>query len=307
MDNLRAIKRRIKSVTGIKQITRAMEMVSATKLKRAQDRIERARPYIQKLDDILSDILASASAEELRHPLIAPEEGGEVKRVALILITSDKGLCGSFNANLTRRAVETIKAGQREGIEYHAIPIGRRSVDFFRRRSIKILRSDLIRIDMSLPTSFINDLYKYAVRLYTHEDLEGDEEVITYDRIEIIYALFKSPMVYRIEKLTLLPLKIGAGLGEEGRYGETLEYIFEPGPIELFNDIIPQVIKMHLFSALAETIASEHGARMIAMRNATENATDMISWLTLQRNKARQAAITTELSDIVGGAEALKG
>jgi F-type H+-transporting ATPase subunit gamma len=307
MSNLRAIKRRIKSVSGIRQITKAMQMISATKLKRAQARIEKARPYIQKLDDILSDILASVTSEELQHPLTAEKREEDVKRVALIVITSDKGLCGSFNTHLLKKASEIMKQGREKGIEYELIPVGRRSLEFFRRRNEKILRDDLIRIDMNLPISFLTDLFNYVVSLYTGEGFEDVENFEPFDRIEIVFARFQSAMVYRVGKLVLLPLEIGPSEAESGRYGETKEYIFEPGPVELFEAIIPQIIKMHLFSALAETIASEHGARMVAMQNATDNAGDMIDWLTLQRNKARQSSITTELSDIVGGAEALKG
>ena len=307
MDDLRAIKRRIKSVTGIKQITKAMEMVSATKLRRTQERIEKARPYVHKLDDILRDILSSTSAEELRHPLTTSvEEGTDAKRIALVLFTSDKGLCGSFNGNLIRRAAAVMAEGKAKGIEYSLIPIGRRGLDYFRRRNASIIRDDLIRIDQDLPVRFLNKLYKYLVGLYTGEGHEDDEDFVPYDRVDIIYSLFVSAMVQHVELITLLPLKMGPAVGEEGAFGETLEYIFEPGPVDLFNDIIPQVITMHIFSAIAESITSEHGARMTAMKNATENAGDMIDWLTLQRNKARQASITRELSDIVGGAEALR-
>ncbi len=305
MDNLRAIRRRIKSVTGIRQITKAMEMVSGTKLKRAQDRIERARPYIDKLDEIMRDILASASAEELRHPFT--EQPDETKRVALMLITSDKGLCGSFNANILRRATAVMEEGKAKGIEYSIIPVGRRGRDYFAKRGLPILRTDLIKIDPELPISFINELYKYIVGLFTGEGHDDEEGFVKFDRIEIIFAFFVNPMIHRIEKMDLLPLMTGASAEIAGEFGETMEYIYEPGPVELFGDLLPQIIKMHLFSTLAETTASEHGARMIAMRNATDNAGDMIDWLTLQRNKARQASITRELSDIVGGAEALKG
>lgn len=305
MSNLRAIKRRIKSVSGIKQITKAMEMVSATKLKRSQGRSMKARPFVLKLDEILSDILSSPGAGELEHPLTArADEVKKVKRVALVLITSDKGLCGSFNGNLIRRAATVMKEGKEKGIEYGLIPIGRKGLDYFRRRDADIIRDDLIKIDQELPTRFLNDLYKYFVGLYTGEG-HGDG-FVPYDRIEVVYALFQSALVQRVEMTTLLPLDMGPGVGDEGAFGETLEYIFEPGAVELFEDIIPKVITMRIFSSLSETITSEHGARMNAMQNATKNAGEMIDWLTLQRNKARQASITTELSDIVGGAEALK-
>ncbi len=284
-----------------------MQMISATKLKRAQNRIERARPYVQKLDDILSDILASVTTDDLEHPLTAEKTAEETKRVALMVITSDKGLCGSFNANIIRKASDVIKEGLAKGIEYELIPIGRRGLEFFRRRGEKILRSDLIHIDQDLPTSFLTSFFRYIVSLYTGEGHESEEEFTPFDKVEVIFAFFQSALVYRVQELTLLPLELGHRPGEPETYGETKEYIFEPGPRELFEDIIPQVIRMRLFRALAETIASEQGARMVAMQNAPEHAGDMINWLTLQRNKARQSAITTELSDIVGGAEALKG
>ena len=304
MDNLRGIKRRIRSISGIRQITKAMEMVAATKLKRAQVRIEHARPYIEKLDEILSDILSSATAEALDHPFTVQSE---VKRAALILITSDKGLCGSFNANLIRRATAVMEEGRKNGIEYALIPIGKKGMQFFRRRNANILRTDLIYIDQELPLTFLNTLYAYVTGLFFGTHPEGSEKADRYDRVEIIYALFKNAMIHRIERITLLPVTVGIAVGEAGAFGKTREYIFEPGPADVFNDLLPQMVKMSIFSALANTIASEHGTRMIAMRNATDNGSDLIDWLTRQRNKARQAAITKELSDIVGGAEALKG
>lgn len=304
MSNLRAIKRRIKSVTGIRQITKAMEMVSGTKLKRAQERIENARPYIEKMDEIMRDILSSVTAEELEHPFTT--QPVKVNKALLVLITSDKGLCGGFNANLIRRAASVFDKGKKEGVEYTLLPIGKRGRDYFKRRGVEILRSDLVNIDQDLPIKFINDLYNYLVEQFTGKEHGEGEEPVTFDRIEIVFALFKNAMIHRIESMTLLPMVAGLSAGGPGDYGETMEYIFEPGPVEVFSELLPQIIKMQIFRALAETTASEHGARMIAMRNATDNAGDMINWLTLQRNKARQASITKELSDIVGGAEVLK-
>jgi F-type H+-transporting ATPase subunit gamma len=304
MSNLRVIKRRIKSISGIRQITKAMQMVAATKLKRAQARIERARPYINKLDDIMSDILNSPALSEIEHPLTIPKSG--VKKIALMFITSDKGLCGSFNASIIRRVAAILEEGREKGIEYSLIPIGKRGLHYFRRRGANILRNDLINIDQELPLRFISDLYRYLVKLYVVDENDPDEGD-KFDRVDIVYALFKNAMVHRITSMTLLPLPQGSLQPQEGDYGQTLEYIFEPGPAELFNTILPQVVRMHVFSALAETLASEFGARMVAMRNATDNAGDLIDHLTMERNKARQAAITKELSDIVGGVEALKG
>jgi F-type H+-transporting ATPase subunit gamma len=304
MDNLRVIKRRIKSISGIRQITKAMEMVAATKLKRAQARIESARPYIEKLDEIMRDILSGSTAEELEHPFTVQPD--VVKKAVLIVITSDKGLCGSFNANLIRRAVSIMEEGRKDGIEYGIIPIGRKGLQYFTRRGANILRTDLINIDQGLPIVFLNNLYTYLVGLYAGSNPDSTDKTGIYDRIDIVYALFKNAMIHRIQRMTLLPLAVGISAGEPGAFGQTQEYIFEPGPVEVFNDLLPQTVKMNIFSALANTIASEQGTRMIAMRNATDNAGDLIDWLTLQRNKARQSAITKELSDIVGGAEALK-
>ena len=189
MSSLRAIKRRIKSVSGIRQITKAMQMISATKLKRAQDRIERARPYIQKLDDILSDILVSVTSDDLAHPLAVEKGREDVKRVALITITSDKGLCGSFNTNLIRAASDIMKKGRERGIEYELIPVGRRGLEFFRRRNEKILRDDLIHIDMNLPIAFLTELFEYAVSLYTGEGFEEDESFEPFDRVDLLRTL----------------------------------------------------------------------------------------------------------------------
>ncbi len=300
MVSLRDLKRRIKSVEGIRQITRAMEMVGATKLHRSQMRIEAGRPYTEKMDEILSHLSEAVQAGIVHHPLMEPHE--ECNNLLIIGVASDKGLCGSFNSNVIRRIEGRIREAKEDGIETELLLIGKKLHDYFSRRGRKIHPSseNLKSIDQSLPLELLADLTYLCTYAY---------QLGEFDRVEMIYSEFHSAVRHEVVQHQFLPI-----VGLEPELDETdkkqeksRDYIFDPDPDELFSLLIPKYARVMMFRTLADSLASEHSARMNAMHNATENAADMIKELTLKRNKARQAAITKELSEIVGGVEALKG
>jgi F-type H+-transporting ATPase subunit gamma len=280
---LREIRTRIRSVRNTAQITKTMEMVSAAKLRRAQTAVESARPYATLLREVLQN-LAQASGDVL-HPAFVRRE---VKARAIVLVTSDRGLAGAFNANLIR-AVElrTREAGRPTRL----VLLGKKGYDYFRRRDADVI-------------AFRNDMagvadWKYAEALsrdLLERFLSGE-----IDEVDLVTTHFKSALSREIVVEPLLPL------GSERAAGApTRDYIFEPGPEEILARIVPYFLAMRIFTALAESAASEHGARMIAMGSATKNANEMIQTLTLHMNRTRQATITREIVEIVGGAEALK-
>ena len=284
MATLREIRRRIRSVRNTAQITKTMEMVSAAKLRRAQTAVEAARPYATALREVLQN-LAQATGEAV-HPAFVRRE--PVRSRALVLITSDRGLAGAFNANLIR----TVEIRVREtGRPTRLVLLGKKGYDYFRRRKTDIL-------------AFRNDLggvadWKYAEALsqdLLQRFLNGE-----FDEVDLVTTHFKSALSREIVIEPLLPL--GA---ERGSGGPARDYIFEPGPEEILARIVPYFLAMRIFTALAESAASEHGARMIAMGSATKNANEMIQTLTLHMNRTRQATITREIVEIVAGAEALK-
>ncbi len=299
MASLRELRRRIKSVDGIRQITRAMEMVSATKLRRAQERIEQGRPYTDKMDDILSHLASAARAGSIQHPLMEPRE--TVEKILLVCVASDKGLCGSFNTNLIRRVEQDAKKAISDGLDLTLLPIGKKIHDYFRRRNWKLHpdSENYRSIDQSLPMSLLQAVTENCTNAF----LNGDA-----DRVDMIYMEFKSAIVHRVTQRQFLPIAdLDTGSEDDAPSKGVSDYIFEPGPEELFGLLIPKYARVVIFRMLADSLASEHGGRMNAMHNATDNAQDMISTLTLHRNKARQASITKELSEIVSGAEALVG
>jgi F-type H+-transporting ATPase subunit gamma len=294
--SLRAIRTRIRSVRNTQKITKAMKMVAAAKLRRAQDAVVRARPYAQLIDEMLAQLAADhAEADLPPHPLMAVRP---LRRAEVVLMTSDRGLCGGFNSNIIRR-------GQRflieEGAEFERIQfstVGKRGRDFARKRGIQT-RKDYV--------GFFGRLR------YTQAREIADDLIVAYERDELdavylLYNEFKSAIVQQISLVQLLPLKPRAQAqrppGPEGFI--TPEHIFEPSRPEVLQSLLPRYLAMQIWRALLESEASEHGARMTAMDSATKNASDMIGRLTLDYNRARQAAITKELMEIVSGAEALK-
>jgi F-type H+-transporting ATPase subunit gamma len=283
MASLRDIKRRIRSVQNTKQITKAMEMVAAAKLRRAHGRLEAARPYGHKMKEMLENLAGVAA--EFQHPLF---EVRPVERRALVLITADKGLAGSYNSALLRRAEAYLRS--EEGARTDLITIGKKGGAYFRRRNRNILEhyQDLgDQVDFAKASEISREVMQFF--------LDG-----TVDEILVLGTRFISAMSRSLVLEKYLPIEPPAGKQEP------LGYIFEPNAQAIFGELIPRYVANRMLMSLLEASTSEHGARMVAMGSASRNADDMIDRLTLERNRARQAAITKEISEIVGGAEALK-
>jgi F-type H+-transporting ATPase subunit gamma len=288
MANLLDIRRRIKSVKNTEQITKAMKMVSASKLRRAQERVINARPFAQKMAEVLAD-LASQTSEDFQHPLL-DQRGDE--RYLVVLVTADKGLCGAFNANLIKAAQVFIREHPGKQIEF--LTVGRKGRDFFRRRA-------------EVTGEYIGLTGKGSVEF--SEALEVADDIIKrfteteeVDKVFLIFAEFKTVLTQRIVAEQLLP--ISQTKTDDGKT-EAIDYIYEQPPAEVFTRLLPRLIETQIFRALLESIASEQGARMTAMEAASKNAGELISTLTLNLNRARQAAITREIIEIVSGASAL--
>jgi F-type H+-transporting ATPase subunit gamma len=288
MPTLRDIQRRIRSVRSTQKITRAMKLVAAAKFRRAQERILAARPYANKMAELLGSLVSGA--EEVGHPLLEQREG---PRRQIVIITADRGLAGAFNSNILRRAVELIR--ESSSAEVTLVVVGRKARDFFRRRPVTVKR-DMIGFWDRLAYSHACELADYFMQQYL------DNEV---DEVVLIYNEFRSVAVQRPVRVTLLPIPHAETAAGEGT-AEQVDYIYEPGPEQILGELLPRHVRMQVYRALMESVAGEHGARMTAMEAASKNAKDMIDILTIQYNKARQEKITKELLDIVGGAEALK-
>jgi len=290
MANLRAIRKRIGSVKSTQQITKAMKMVSAAKLKRAQDAIVAARPYAQKMREVVQAVASRAGQDA--HPLLLSRE---TKKLGLFVITSDRGLCGGFNSNLLRAVNRFLPENRERYEEVVLFVVGRKARDFFRRRRVP-LRKEYINILGTLS-------YSHAERL-AHDLLDGylageiDEVVIAFNE-------FRSAISQSVRMERLFPIAVEPAEGEAPEAG--IDYLYEPSQKEILATLLPKYVETQIFRMLLESVAGEHGARMTAMDSATNNAVDMISRLTLQMNRARQASITKELMEIIGGAEALKG
>ena len=294
MAALRDIQRKIGAVKKTKQITKAMNMVASAKLRGAQQRIERFRPYAEKYFEILSDL--SSRVDPGIHPLLEKRE--EIKNVGLILVTSDKGLCGSFNVNLCQAALNLARTKQDEGKQVRCIAAGKKGRDFLRKRNFELLEAypDVMgNFDFQLA----NDIGTRVINSYLEQEL---------DEVHLVFGEFISIVKQEPRTSQVLPVEQGKGAEAEGSEteGPQSEYLFEPSVEGLLAEILPSYIKVQVYRGLLDTSCSEHAARMTAMDNATRNCDDMVDQLTLAFNKARQAAITTELMDIVGGAEALK-
>lgn len=287
MPSLRDIKRRIKSVKNTQQITKAMKMVSAAKLKRAQDEIIAARPYAEKMLSLISSLAAKTPPES--HPLLSP--GADNPKTTVIFITSDRGLCGSFNAVLMR-TVERFLRESENGVNLYLI--GKRGIEYFKRRDIEVVKSR--------PFGGARPNYGHAVEIAQdaiNSFLRGE-----VNDVRIIYSEFKSALAQRPVVQKLLPIT-PEKLPEAEEF--QVEMLFEPSKDEVLSSLLPKYVEVQVFRALLESSASEHGARMTAMDSASKNASEMIGGLTLKYNRLRQAAITKELMEIIGGAEALKG
>jgi F-type H+-transporting ATPase subunit gamma len=294
MPNLLDIRRRIKSVKNTQQITKAMKMVSAAKLKRAQDRVVTARPFANKMAEVLGE-LAKRTDENFHHPLL-DRRGDE--RYLLVLVTADKGLCGAFNTNLTKTAQVFLKENPEKTIEL--LPIGRKGRDFFRNRRATLVGEFLgVTGKGRVEFSEALEVARHIIKLYT------DDAGI--DKVFLLYNEFKSVLSQRVMLEQLLPVARAKEEETEVKsQGVSLvDYIYEQPPAEMFAHLLPRLVETQIFRALLESVASEHGARMTAMDSASKNASELIDNLTLNMNRVRQAAITNEIIEVVSGAAAL--
>ena len=292
MATLREIRRRIASIQNIEQVTDAMRVVAAARLRRAQENINATRPYADKLDTILGHLISrmDTETEALTHPLL---EEREVKHVCIISVSGDRGLCGSFNSNVIRTTTQRAQHYQDSGADVTLICIGRRTHEHFDRRGYNI--SD------AYTNIFRNLEFQTAIDVvHEFEHLYVEKKI---DKVEVIYNNFKSAILQTVLVDQLLPLV------PEFPEGDTLflDYIYEPGQMELFEMLLSRHLNMQMWKVLLDSNAAEQAARMAAMENATQKAKELIDELILQRNRARQTQITTEISEIVSGAAALEG
>jgi F-type H+-transporting ATPase subunit gamma len=286
MATLRDIKRRIRSVESTQKITRAMKLVAAAKLRRAQERILEARPYATKMRELLAGLVVRA--QDTSHPLLTKRT---TARKRLVVITSDKGLAGAFNSNVIRNALAFLREQPRTDVTL--VMVGKKGRDFFRRREWQV-KSEMLGFFDRLAYGHAQEL---AGQLMT--DYLGGQT----DEVYLIYNEFRSVAVQRVVRQQLLPIESEQSAAGSG---PTTDYIYEPSPEAILASLLPRHVTTQVYRALMESVAGEHGARMTAMEAATKNAKDMIGVLTIQYNKARQERITKELLDIVGGAEALR-
>jgi len=283
---LRDIRRRIASVKSTQQITKAMKMVAAAKLRRAQESLLRSRPYADRLSEVLAHL--AGKVDRNLHPLLAMREA---RRLCYVVITADRGLCGSFNSNAIRRAKVEIESHSEEQ-QVQLITLGLKGYDYFSRRGYDILEHYV---------KFFNDLqFEHALDIASL--IQEHYREASLDRVYLVYNEFVSPVRQRVVVEQLLPI-----VPEEPE-GERFEadYLFEPSPGAILNELCPRYLNIRVWHSLLESYAAEQGARMAAMEAATDNASEMIYQLTLYYNKVRQANITKEIAEIVGGAEALK-
>jgi F-type H+-transporting ATPase subunit gamma len=276
------IRRRIRSTKNTQQITKAMKMVSAAKLRRAQDRIFAARPYAAALREVLASV--ATRVEDISHPLLERREAE--RNVLLVIITADRGLCGAFNANATRAALNAIQDRGWESVQL--MPIGRKAIDFFKRRSYPIRHSAQLVQALSLERA-------REISVTLSEDFTSG----AVDAVYVVFNEFRSIMSQIVHVDRLLPIERAWD-----QLAPAVDYLYEPGPSQILNELLPKHIEYQLYRTLLESAAAEQGARMTAMEAATNNASDMISHLTLTYNRIRQAAITKEIIEIVSGAAA---
>ncbi len=292
MPSLQSLRRKIAAFKNTQKITKAMKMVAAAKLKRSQDRILAARPYAHKMRGVLSNL--SQRVNRSSHPLLQKREG---KKVEVLVVTSDRGLCGGFNGNIVRKSAEFVRQCETRGLHVNLSIIGRKGRDYFRRRTIPIRQE----------WTGIFDKLSFEHAIDIGGDLTDNFVKSTFDELYVVYNEFKSAIQQRVIVEKLFPVDAQTEFGEgqaEGTAGGS--YLYEPDEAELLNVLVPKHFQVQAYRILLESAAAEHGARMAAMDGATRNAGQLIKKTTLYYNKTRQAAITKELMDIVGGAEALK-
>jgi len=282
--NIRLIRRRIKGIQSTAKITRAMEMIATLKMRRAQERGLAGRPYSEKISQVLAALAALPQAEAPLHPLL---QRRPVNKIAVVHITPDRGLCGGLNASINRRTASLILE---QSIPVTLIAIGRKGLDFMRRYG-RDIRAEFTRLGDQPSLLDTLPISRIIIDDYTNG---------VVDLVYLVYAQFISTMVQRPIRHQILPVEPAAI-----PRAENVDYIYEPGPAAVLGELLPRFVEMEVYHAILESIASEQSARMVAMRNATDNANELIEELTLMYNKARQESITKELLDITGGAAAL--
>ncbi len=296
MPNLKEVRNRIESVRSTQQITSAMKMVSASKLRKAQNAILNMRPYAAKLNEIMQNISSSLEGESTS----VYTQRREPRRVLIVAIASNRGLCGPFNANVGKEVIQRLRGvyrGQYQAGNVDVFTVGKKVYDFLRVRRVKVSRrNDELLEDLSFETAMP------VAEALMKEFREG-----RYDHIEIIYNQFKNAAVQILKTKQYLPVAPPQEDKKTDAKPASVDFIFEPSREEIVNELIPKSLKITLYSALLDSVASEQGARMTAMHKATENAQELLKDLRLKYNKARQAAITNEIIEIVSGAEALNG
>jgi F-type H+-transporting ATPase subunit gamma len=294
MANIREIKGRIKSVKNTSQITKAMQMVAAAKVRRAQERVIQARPYAEALEHMFQEVAANLGGEDIDEPLLKPRP--TVKTVGVLVITSDKGLSGAYNSNVLRASLQRVKALKEQGLEVKLWLVGNKAIQFYKNMGIPVAQgySGL----SAIPT--YSEARHIVSRLQT-AFLAGD-----VDRVEVVFTRFVSMITFKVTELTLFP--VAAPPGEAtAKKGPKPQYIFEPSAKDVIAAVLPRYADTQIYRALLEGAASQLASQMMAMSSATKNANDMVNRMTLIYNKARQASITQEILEVVGGAEAMKG
>ena len=294
MANLKAIRIRIASFKSTRQITSAMKMVSAAKLRKAQDKIVRLRPYANKLHELLVNVSLSLADSEIENIYARVSAPG---KILLVVITSNRGLCGAFNTNVineARRVISEKYPDQFLSGNLTILPIGKKGFDFFRRRNAKML-PDQNALFNDLTFDNVSALAEQVMKSFTLKE---------FDRVELIYNQFKNAAVQNLTNEVFLPVETVV----KGKLkAAPVDYIYEPNKEEIVKELIPKSLKIQFYKAILDSYVAEHGARMTAMHKATDNATALIRDMTLQYNKARQATITNQILEVVSGAEALKG
>lgn len=288
MPNLKDIKRSIASVKNTQQITNAMKLVAAAKLRKAQESVEAARPYATKMVELMTGIAARSNSDS--HPLLSRRE---VENVLIVVLAADKGLCGPFNSSILKTAQRIIEENEGKGI--NLLLIGKKSVDYFKRRPFNI-RKKIVDYGKRINNAMAEEIADVVMESFTSEKA---------DVVYLVYNKFKNVVVQEPQAVSLLPLELPPE--EEGSDSQAVDYEYEPSAEEILDGLLKNYLVSHIYHAMLESSASEHGARMTAMDAATKNASEMIDELTLKYNRARQAAITTELIEVVTGADALKG
>ncbi|UZR95042.1 ATP synthase F1 subunit gamma [Chondrinema litorale] len=293
MPNLKEVKNRIVSVKSTQQITKAMKMVAAAKLRKAQDRIIQIRPYSQKLNNILQNVSATLG-DEIENAYAVERE---VKKVLIVVITSDRGLCGGFNANVSKKALSLIEGKYQTQLasgNVEILSIGKKGYDYFKRRDFNV-NTEYLELFSDLNFDSVRAAAEYAMNGFLAKE---------FDVVDIIYNEFKNVATQETIVEQFLPITSEVSSGNKEQDVQ-MDYIFEPNKMDIVKELIPKSLKISFYKFLLESNAAEHGARMTAMDKATDNAQELIKELQLTYNRTRQAAITTEILEIVGGAEAL--